>query len=79
VAGDQPARQSRADLWPAAEGLDAFERIYLSARLLLQVDELRTPRDPLGIQQPFTIELGEPTYSIIERLEKEDFISARRR
>jgi UPF0755 protein len=73
VATGLPGKAERA-FGPPAKSLDAFNRIYLSARLLLQTDELQTPRDPLGSTRPFQIELGEPTFTITERLQEEGFI-----
>jgi UPF0755 protein len=73
AATSLPGKAERA-FGPPAENLDAFQSIYLSARLLLQVEELRTPRDPLGTPRPFVIELGEPTFTITERLQEEGFI-----
>jgi UPF0755 protein len=56
---------------PAAPDLDRVQRIYLSAQLLRQSNNLKTPDDPNGAEKPFRVELGEATASITARLQKE--------
>lgn len=59
---------------PPAESLDAFQRILLSAQLLTQANDLMQPVDPASAGQPFTVELGESTYSITSRLQTNGLI-----
>jgi UPF0755 protein len=54
---------------PSTQNLDIVERAYLSARLLMQEDQLRKPADPLGGEQTFQVTLGETTGTISARLE----------
>lgn len=58
----------------AAGDLSTQQRLYLSVKLFLQEDALTTPLDANGFPRPFTIELGEPTGSVIQRLEDEGLI-----
>lgn len=55
-------------------GLNRQQRIYLSMQLMLQEIDLIFPAQPLTDPQPFRIELGEATASILQRLEIEGFI-----
>ena len=59
---------------PAAPGLSLTDRIYLSARLLLVQNDLTQPVDPGGAKRPFRIQLGEPTGTMIQRLQDEGII-----
>jgi UPF0755 protein len=56
---------------PAAPDLDRLQRIYLSAQLLRQANNLKSPIDPNGLEKPFRVELGEATASITARLQNE--------
>jgi UPF0755 protein len=60
---------------PPASGLNAYQRYTLAAQLLMNETQLLTARDPQGQPQPFEIELGETTYSITNRLEREGLVS----
>jgi len=66
---------------PPAPGIGFFERIDLSARLLLKNDALNSPavppgNDPAGqIKMLFKIESGESTYAITTRLQQAGLIS----
>jgi UPF0755 protein len=55
-------------------GLNRQQRIYLSMQLMLQEKDLIFPAQSLTDPQPFRIELGEATASILQRLEIEGFI-----
>ncbi len=55
-------------------GLNRQQRIYLSTQLMLQENKLILPAQSLTDPQPFRIELGEATASILRRLESEGFI-----
>jgi len=59
---------------PPDQNLDSIERAYLSARLLMQVDQLKKPVDPLGSEQPFEVQLGETTAKISSRLESNGLV-----
>ena len=59
---------------PPAASLGAYQRIFLSARLLMQVNDLRTPYNPQDAGRSFTVQLGESTYEITERLQAQEFI-----
>jgi UPF0755 protein len=61
---------------PPAKSLDFFERAYLSARLLMQVDQLKRPVNPLGSEQPFKVQLGETTAEISDRLESDRLVAS---
>ena len=54
--------------------LSTFQRIYLSIQLLMQEEILTQPANPSGNPQEFTVQLGEATGSVIERLESEGLI-----
>ena len=59
---------------PPTQNLDFVERAYLSARLLLEIDQLKTPEDPLGSEQTFQVLLGETTAKISARLESDGLV-----
>jgi len=59
---------------PPAAGLSWLEQSYLSAQLLLQADDLLTPLDPSGEPQPFLVQLGESTESLILRMHEAGLI-----
>lgn len=59
----------------ASPELGTVEHVYLSMYLLLNSDELTTAQDPNGLEQPFTIELGESTASIVNRLQTQGLIN----
>jgi UPF0755 protein len=59
---------------PPAENLDPYQRVILSAQLLTQANDLLQPVDPAGSEQPFSVELGESTYSITSRLQTDGLI-----
>lgn len=54
--------------------LSPIRRIYLSLQLLMQEEILTQPVDPFGNARDFTIQIGETTSSVIDRLKKEGFI-----
>src|SRR5690606_2317517 len=60
---------------PPAKHLSIPNRIEYSARLLSYGDELSTPLNPAGVEQPFIIESGESVSSIANRLESQNLIS----
>ncbi len=60
---------------PPASGLSTYQRYTLAARLLLNETQLLTAHDLQGQPQPFEIELGEATYSITNRLERQGLVS----
>jgi UPF0755 protein len=68
-----PSTASR-EIGPAASGLDPFQRIYYSARLLNQKDGLLTPVDPSGKARTFQIESGESVNLIALHLEESGLI-----
>jgi UPF0755 protein len=61
---------------PSAPGLSLTQRIYLSLQLITMEKDLAQPADPLGTPRPFTVQLGEPTAVLIDRLQAEGFISS---
>jgi len=61
-----------------APHLDFTQKIYLSARLLLQSDDLTAPAAATNDPQLFQIQLGETTYDISQRLESEGIIRSAR-
>jgi UPF0755 protein len=67
--------QAKQIFGPPASGLNAYQRYTLAAQLLMNETQLLTARDPQGQPQPFEIELGETTYSITNRLEREGLVS----
>lgn len=56
------------------KGLHLSQRLYLSARLLLQAEALKQPVDPLGSERPFQVGIGESTYQITGRLQTDGLI-----
>ncbi|MBK7448149.1 MAG: endolytic transglycosylase MltG [Anaerolineales bacterium] len=60
---------------PPAKDLSIPNRIEYSTRLLSYGDELTTPLDVNGAEQPFRVESGESVASIADRLEGLGFIS----
>jgi UPF0755 protein len=69
-----PARASLL-YGPPAKDLSIPNRIEYSTRLLSYGDELTTPLDVNGAEQPFRVESGESVASIADRLEGLGFIS----
>ncbi len=69
---------AQAKYGDAASQLNTIQRIYLSARLLIQNDDLTTPRAESGEARPFLIQLGETTYEISQRLQAEGIIHSAR-
>lgn len=59
---------------PPHSQLSLQQRWLYTWRLFLNEDGLLQPADPQGQPRPFEIKLGESTYSIAERLEKEGFV-----
>lgn len=59
---------------PASPVLEPTQRIYLSARLLIQSNDLLQPVDPNEQPRPFQITLGESPTEIANRLEQEGLI-----
>lgn len=55
--------------------LNPTDRIYLSAMLLRQSEDLTTPLDPLGMSRLFQVDHGEPTNNLIFRLETEGLVA----
>jgi len=71
--------QAEKRFGPASPNLDLIQHLYLSASLLRQSgDLLRPPEqstgDPFELEKDFNVDLGEPTASIVNRLESEGFI-----
>jgi UPF0755 protein len=60
---------------PPAPDLGTAQRIYLSARLILQANDLTLPHNVYGAKQSFSIRLGEPTITIADRLQSEGLIT----
>lgn len=69
-----PAMAERA-FGPPDPSLDGLTRYRLSALLLLQERDLKTPRQPGGAEIPFSIALGESAPSIIQRLMRDGLIT----
>jgi hypothetical protein len=67
--------QARRTFGPPDPGLGYIQRAYLSSQLISQVDELTNPSEPLQTDKTFSIALGEPTTSVINRLYQEGLIS----
>ncbi len=57
-----------------AKTLSAYQRWLISWQLILREKSLLSPRDPAARPQSFTVELGEPTYQITQRLEAQGLI-----
>lgn len=72
--GFAPARASLLYGSPASS-LSISDRIEYSAKLLSYGDVLKTPLDPSGTEQSFSIAPGETVYSIANRLEESKLIS----
>lgn len=62
-------RQAAQIFGSPSKALSAGQRILLSLQLVRRERALLTPPDPQGLPQKFTIELGESTYQITNRLE----------
>ena len=56
--------------------LTAQQRFYLSLQLLLQEQALQNPAQPTSAPQPFQVDLGESTFSVIQRLEQSGLITS---
>lgn len=59
---------------PPAPGLSTFQRIYLSAQLVMNREALIFPVNSSAGEQPFQVELGEPASSVISRLHSQGLI-----
>jgi UPF0755 protein len=68
-------RRAEQHFGPPAAGLERTQLIYLSAQLLLRQDDLNRPVDPAASGQPFEVGFGEPTGTMIQRLESEGLIA----
>ncbi len=55
-------------------GLSFTTRIYYAVMLLSHENDLTMPLNPEGSEQNFTIDMGEPAMSVIERLQSEGLI-----
>ncbi len=75
LLGDLPKRAERV-FGPPKASLSLQQRIYLSARLLLEENELKASLNNSGAERSFQIELGESPYSIANRLQEEGFIAS---
>jgi UPF0755 protein len=62
----------------ASPALEPTQRIYLSARLLMQSNDLLQPTDPDAQPRPFQVALGESPTEITNRLEREGLIHSAR-
>jgi UPF0755 protein len=60
---------------PAAPGIERVQSYYLSAQLLRQARELKTPSNLNGSEVDFQIELGESPNEITNRLQQEGLIT----
>jgi UPF0755 protein len=60
---------------PPASHLSISDRVEYSTRLLAHGDVLKTPRDPNGVEQSFSVAPGETVASIAQRLEDAGLIS----
>jgi UPF0755 protein len=74
-AVNQLPAQALLTFGPPAPGLNAYQRYSLSARLVLNKDQLLTAHNPQGAPQPFEIKLGESTFTITNRLQAQGLIS----
>jgi UPF0755 protein len=54
--------------------LNSWQRVSYALDLVLNADDLTTPRDPAGAEQLFVIQPGEPVRSISKRLEETGLI-----
>lgn len=68
--------QAETTFGPSAPSLGLIQRVYLSAQLTLLSDNLTKANEPNGTDRSFSIQLGESTLSITNRLEQEGFISS---
>ena len=62
-------QQAERFFGPPSPSLGLFQRASLSAMLLLQETELKSPYNPAGAPLVFRVELGESTYAITESLQ----------
>jgi UPF0755 protein len=62
------------DFGPASPSLGTVDRIYLSAWLLLEKNQLFEPATAFGEATPFQVVLGESPISIIDRLQAQGLI-----
>ena len=60
---------------PASPGLDSLQKYYLSAQLLRQSKELRSPRDLNGSEVDFEVVLGTSPAEITVRLQEDGLIA----
>lgn len=67
-------KQAENRFGTASPQLSRVDRLYFSALLLTQEDELRSPGNPAGSPLDFEVSLGEPTDAIINRLFENDLI-----
>lgn len=65
---------ARSNFGPPIEGLSAWQRIYLSARLMAASDNLTTPKDSAGTPQDFTVLLGESPYEIAGHMQQQGLV-----
>jgi UPF0755 protein len=73
IAIDLPMRAEKT-FGPPSDALNPLQRLDLSFRLIMQVDEIKQPADPEGAGRTFEIGHGEATYSITQRLQQEGFV-----
>ncbi|MBU1661823.1 MAG: endolytic transglycosylase MltG [Chloroflexi bacterium] len=59
---------------PPDSHLDLTEKLYRSAMVILQTDDLTTPVDPFGAEIPFQVALGESPASVSKRLREQGLI-----
>jgi UPF0755 protein len=67
--------RARQTFGPPAPGLSDARRFVLSAQLLWQQNDLTHPLDPAGTPRAFSVGMGEPTTSIVERLHQDGLIA----
>lgn len=67
---------AREKFGAASPNLPAFQRTYLSVLLMLEAQELLTPKDTQGSDITFSVQLGESTMSIIHRLYQANLIQS---
>src|SRR4030065_516669 len=68
-----PRRASQTFGLPS-DKLGYTQQLYYAALLILQEESLPRPPDPLGAARPFRVSFGEPTASVIQRLNDEKMI-----
>jgi hypothetical protein len=68
-------RRVEAVFGPASPALDPFQRVQLSAQLILEQDQLQQATHPLGDSQTFQITLGQSPLLIAAQLEASGLIS----